>query len=75
MQKQPIKEAIATSFKVAPKKILASKFAANFLLLSHTAYGLLFRQNPKGYFLPLMEFQLGGGRRSLIHAFFEEIMR
>ena len=75
MQKQPIKEAIATSFKVAPKKILASKFAANFLLLSHTAYGFFFRQNPQSYFLTLMGFQLGGGRRSLIHAVFEEIMR
>jgi len=75
MQKQPIKEAIATSFKVVPQKILASKFAANFLLLSHTAHGLLFRQNPQGYFLPLMKFQLGGGRRSLIHAFFEDIRR
>jgi hypothetical protein len=57
------------------KKILASKFAANFLLLSHTAYGFFFRQNPQSSFLTLMGFQLGGGRRSLIHAVFEEIMR
>jgi hypothetical protein len=59
-----MEEAIATSFKVAPKKILASKFAANFLLLSQTAYGFFFRQNPQGYFLPLMGFKSGGrGRR------------
>jgi hypothetical protein len=55
--------------------LFVEKFATNSLLLGYTAYGFLFRQNPQSYFLTLMGFQLGGGRRSLIHAFFEEIMR
>jgi hypothetical protein len=55
--------------------LFMEKFQTNSLLLSHTGYGLFFRQNPQSYFLTLMGFQLGGGRRSLIHAVFEEIMR
>jgi hypothetical protein len=53
--------------------LFVEKFSTNSLQLGHTAYGFLFRQNPQGYFLPLMGFQLGGGRRSLVHAFFWQI--
>jgi hypothetical protein len=54
--------------------LFVEKFSTNSLFLGYTAYGFLFRQNPQGYFLPLVGFQLGGGARSLIHAFFEEII-
>jgi hypothetical protein len=55
--------------------LFVEKFATNSLFLGHKAYGFLFRQNPQGYLLTLLGFQLGGRRKSLIHAFFEEIRR
>jgi hypothetical protein len=54
--------------------LFVEKFPTNSLLLGQTAYGFLFRQNPQGYFLPLLGFQLSGGGRSLIHAVFKEII-
>jgi len=54
--------------------LFVEKFPTNSLQLSHTAYGFLFRQNPQGYFLPLMGFQLSGRGRSLIHEVFGKII-
>jgi hypothetical protein len=50
---------------------MQEKLATNSLLFGHTAYGFLFRQNPQGYLLTLMGFQLGGGGRSLVPQFFD----
>jgi hypothetical protein len=52
---------------------MQEKFSTNSLFLRHTAYGFLFRQNPQGYLLTLMGFQLGGRGRSVVHAFFGQI--